>query len=52
MELRDVDLLDPDAFRLGRHHEMFQVLRPQDPVHWTDEPAAAAASGASPATQT
>jgi cholest-4-en-3-one 26-monooxygenase len=38
MELRDVDLLDPDAFRLGHHHDMFRVLRSEDPVHWTDEP--------------
>jgi cholest-4-en-3-one 26-monooxygenase len=38
MELRDVDLLDPDAFRLGRHHEMFRILRSEDPVHWTEEP--------------
>ncbi len=38
MELTDVDLLDPDVFRLGRHHEMFTLLRREDPVHWQDEP--------------
>ena len=38
MELSDVDLLDPDVFRMGRHHEMFRLLRAEDPVHWTDEP--------------
>ena len=36
--LADVDLLDPDVFREGRHHEMFRVLREQDPVHWHEEP--------------
>ncbi len=34
----DIDLLDPDAFRAGRHHEWFRVLRREDPVHWHDEP--------------
>ncbi len=38
MELSDVDLLDPDTFRLGRHHEMFEAIRAQDPVYWSDEP--------------
>jgi len=38
VELSDVDLLDPDVFRMGRHHEMFRLLRAEDPVHWTDEP--------------
>jgi cholest-4-en-3-one 26-monooxygenase len=38
MELSDVDLLDPDAFRLGRHHDMFRVVRAEDPVFWTEEP--------------
>jgi cholest-4-en-3-one 26-monooxygenase len=38
MELLDVDLLDPDTFRLGRHHEVFRKLRHDDPVHWTPEP--------------
>ncbi|MGI9576936.1 MAG: cytochrome P450 [Microthrixaceae bacterium] len=38
MELADVDLLDPDRFVAGEHHEMFKVLREQSPVHWHDEP--------------
>jgi cholest-4-en-3-one 26-monooxygenase len=38
VQLSDVDLLDPDVFRTGRHHEMFKVLRAEDPVHWCDEP--------------
>ncbi|MFN8040619.1 MAG: cytochrome P450 [Acidimicrobiales bacterium] len=38
MQLSDVDLYDPDTFRLGRHHEMFEVLRAEDPVHWHPEP--------------
>jgi cholest-4-en-3-one 26-monooxygenase len=38
VELSDIDLLDPDVFRTGRHHEMFRLLRAEDPVHWTDEP--------------
>ena len=38
MQLSEVDLLDPDVFRTGRHHEMFRVLRAEDPIHWSDEP--------------
>jgi len=38
VELSEVDLIDPDSFRTGRHHEMFEVLRAEDPIHWTDEP--------------
>jgi cholest-4-en-3-one 26-monooxygenase len=38
MELTDVDLLDLDAFVTGDHHRMFEVLRSESPVHWTDEP--------------
>ncbi len=38
MTLADVDLLDLDAFVAGRHHAMFEVLRREDPVHWSDEP--------------
>ncbi|MEZ5144155.1 MAG: cytochrome P450 [Acidimicrobiales bacterium] len=38
MQLDEVDLYDPDTFRLGRHHEMFRVLRAEDPVHWHPEP--------------
>jgi cholest-4-en-3-one 26-monooxygenase len=38
VELSDVNLLDPDVFREGRHHEMFKVLRREDPVHFHPEP--------------
>jgi cholest-4-en-3-one 26-monooxygenase len=38
MELSDVDLLDLDRFVTGEHHQMFEVLRQQAPVHWSDEP--------------
>lgn len=38
MDIADVDLLDPDRFQRLEHHEMFEVLRREDPVHWTDEP--------------
>jgi len=38
VELQDVDLLDPDVFKEGRHHAVFQLLRREDPVHWHDEP--------------
>lgn len=38
MRIEDVDLLDPDRFRRLEHHEMFRVLRAEDPVHWTPEP--------------
>ena len=38
MELADVDLLDLDRFLAGEHHEMFRVLREQDPIHWHEEP--------------
>ena len=38
MELEDVNLLDPDVFRTGKHHEMFEVLRREDPVYRHPEP--------------
>lgn len=38
MELSDVDLLDPDVFKAGRHHEMFEVLRREAPVYFHPEP--------------
>ena len=38
MQLDDIDLLDLDRFVNGAHHEMFRVLRAEDPVHWTEEP--------------
>ena len=35
----DIDLLDPDRFQRGEHHEMFKILRDTDPgIHWHDEP--------------
>jgi cholest-4-en-3-one 26-monooxygenase len=39
MDLDDVDLADPDVFERGDHHEMFAVLRREDPVHWQPERA-------------
>lgn len=38
MEINEVDLLDPDRFQRQEHHAMFEVLRREDPLHWTDEP--------------
>jgi len=38
VQLEDVDLLDPDVFRGGQHHEMFEVLRREDPVYFHAEP--------------
>jgi cholest-4-en-3-one 26-monooxygenase len=38
VRLEDVDLLDPDVFREGRHHEAFKVLRREDPVYFHPEP--------------
>src|SRR5690349_6187968 len=38
MELADVNLLDPDVFREGRHHEMFTTLRREDPVYLHPDP--------------
>ena len=38
MQLDEIDLLDFDRFVRGEHHEMFRVLRAEDPVHWTEEP--------------
>ena len=35
----DIDLLDPDRFQRGEHHEMFKQLRDTEPgIHWHDEP--------------
>ena len=35
----DIDLLDPDRFQRGEHHEMFRQLRDTEPgIHWHDEP--------------
>jgi cholest-4-en-3-one 26-monooxygenase len=38
MRLDEIDLLDLDRFVRGEHHEMFRLLRAEDPVHWHDEP--------------
>jgi len=38
VDIADIDLLDPDRFQQQLHHEMFEVLRQQDPLHWTEEP--------------
>ncbi len=37
MDLRDIDLTDPDLFRSGRHHEAFALLRREEPIHWQTE---------------
>ncbi|TDD20291.1 cytochrome P450 [Nonomuraea diastatica] len=34
MDALTIDLLDPDQFVSGRHHDMFAWLRANDPVHW------------------
>ncbi|HZR81548.1 MAG TPA: cytochrome P450 [Candidatus Binatia bacterium] len=34
MQLRDVNLIDPDVFVPGVPHEMFRVLRRDAPVYW------------------
>jgi cytochrome P450 len=34
MQLRDIDLTDPDRFRSGFPHEVFSLLREQAPVWW------------------
>jgi cholest-4-en-3-one 26-monooxygenase len=33
-----VNLADPDVFAAGVPHDMFRVLRAEDPVHWHQEP--------------
>jgi cytochrome P450 len=38
MHLADVDLLALDSYLAGPPHEMFEVLRREDPVHWHEEP--------------
>jgi cholest-4-en-3-one 26-monooxygenase len=38
VDLDDIDLNDPDRFQRMEHHEMFRLLRAEDPVHWTEEP--------------
>jgi cholest-4-en-3-one 26-monooxygenase len=34
MTIVGIDLLDPERFIRGEHHEMFKVLRAEDPVYW------------------
>jgi cholest-4-en-3-one 26-monooxygenase len=38
MQLRGVNLTDPDIFQQGVPHEMFRVLRREAPVYWHEEP--------------
>jgi len=38
LRLADVDLADHDNFREAVPHEMFALLRREDPVHWQPEP--------------
>ena len=33
-----IDLNDPGRFERMEHHSMFETLRREDPVHWTDVP--------------
>jgi cholest-4-en-3-one 26-monooxygenase len=37
VQLSDVNLNDPDVFREERHHEMFKVIRAEDPVYFHPE---------------
>jgi len=37
MQLKDVDLTDPDLFQRGTPHDMFALLRRESPVHWHEE---------------
>ncbi len=37
MELAEVDLTDHARFAERVPHEMFEVLRREDPVHWQEE---------------
>ncbi len=38
MQIRGVNLTDPDIFQQGVPHEMFRVLRHEAPVYWHEEP--------------
>jgi cytochrome P450 len=38
MQLRGVNLTDPDIFEQGTPHEMFRILRREAPVYWHEEP--------------
>ena len=37
MQIADIDLMDLDTFVAGRHHEAFELLRRESPVHWQTE---------------
>ena len=37
MQIDDINITDPEVYRALDHHEMFKVLRAEDPVHWTEE---------------
>jgi cholest-4-en-3-one 26-monooxygenase len=39
VQLKDVDLTNPDTFQRGTPHDMFEVLRRESPVHWHEEKA-------------
>ena len=39
MQIRGVNLTDPDIFQQGVPHEMFRVLRNEAPVYWHEEPS-------------
>ena len=45
MQLRGVNLTDPDIFEQGTPHEMFRILRREAPVYWHEEPDGGPASG-------
>lgn len=36
--IEGIDLLDPDRFARGEHHEMLRRLRREDPVYWHEDP--------------
>jgi cholest-4-en-3-one 26-monooxygenase len=38
MQIRGVNLTDPDIFEQGVPHEMFRILRAEAPVYWHEEP--------------
>jgi cytochrome P450 len=38
MKAQDIDLLDPTPFAEDREHELYALLRRDDPVHWNPEP--------------
>jgi cholest-4-en-3-one 26-monooxygenase len=38
VQLNEIDLADPDAFVDGVPYHLFDQLRREDPVHWTEDP--------------